>query len=106
MVRSAVVSLGFGSANQRPRSTDRRSSSIEVGIRRSGGHSFRVRLFDLSPKGCKVEFVERPEVGERIWVKFDTLQGIAGSVRWVAGHVGGIQFEPAMHEAVFHALFD
>lgn len=105
MVRSTVVSLGFGPPKDgTPRSSDRAASSIEVGVRRSGGHCFRVRLFDLSPKGCKMEFVERPDIGERIWVKFDTLQGIAGRVRWIAGHVGGVQFEPAMHEAVFRAL--
>jgi hypothetical protein len=63
-----------------------------------------VRLFDLSPRGCKIEFVERPEIGELVWVKFDALQGIAARVRWIAGHVGGVQFEPAMHEAVFRNL--
>jgi hypothetical protein len=86
------------------RSSDRAISTAEAGIRRSGGRNFRVRIFDLSPRGCKMEFVERPEIGERVWVKFDALQGIAGRVRWVAGHVGGVQFEPAMHEAVFHNL--
>jgi hypothetical protein len=86
------------------RSWDRTAFSLEVGIRRSGGRSFRVRLFDLSPQGCKMEFVERPDVGECVWVKFDRLQGIEGRVRWVAGHTGGVQFQPAMHEAVFRGL--
>jgi hypothetical protein len=105
MPHSLVMSFSCGQAKRpSPRSWDRRASAIEFGIRRSGGHCFRVRLFDLSPRGCKIEFVERPDVGERVWVKFDTLQGIAGSVRWVAGHVGGVQFEPPMHEAVFNAL--
>ena len=88
----------------RPRLRDRTTFSLDVGVRRSGGRSFRVRLFDLSPNGCRIEFVERPSVGEHVWVKFDTLQGIGGTVRWVAGHVGGVQFEPPMHEAVFQNL--
>jgi hypothetical protein len=105
MPHSLVMSFGCGQARRStPRSSDRRPLSIEVGIRLGGGHCFRVRLFDLSPKGCKIEFVERPDLGERVCVKFDTLQGIAGSVRWVAGHVGGVQFEPPIHSAVFDAL--
>lgn len=89
---------------QRPRCWDRTASSAEVGIRRSGGRSFRVRIFDLSPRGCKMEFVERPQVGELVWVKFDGLEGIAAKVRWVAGHLGGVQFEPPMHQGVFRNL--
>lgn len=76
----------------------------EANIRRSGTHGFRVRVFDASPVGCKIEFVERPAVGERIWIRFDQLQPIEGTVRWVAGHVGGIEFARPLHEAVFERL--
>src|SRR5690348_14700009 len=76
----------------------------EANIRRSGAHGFRVRVFDASPEGCKIEFIERPAVGERIWIKFDQLQAIEGTVRWVAGHVGGIEFANPLHEAVFERL--
>lgn len=61
-------------------------------------------VFDLSPEGCKIEFVERPGLGERVWVKFDNLEALEGSVRWVAGHVGGVQFERPLHAAVFDRL--
>jgi hypothetical protein len=78
--------------------------SIEVAFRRSGGHGFRVRAFDLSPKGCKVEFVERPALGERVWVKFDKLEALQGTIRWVEGHIGGVEFDRPLHEAVFGLL--
>jgi hypothetical protein len=76
----------------------------EVGIRRAGLHAFRVHVFDASSEGCKIEFVERPAVGERVWVKFDGLEAIEGSVRWVDGHTGGVQFTRPLHEAVFERL--
>jgi hypothetical protein len=43
-------------------------------------------------------------VGERVWVKFDGLEAIEGSVRWVDGHTGGVQFTRPLHEAVFERL--
>ena len=86
------------------RSAHRKAIDAEVRLRRSGSYGFRVRVFDASSEGCKVEFVERPLVGERVWVKFDSLEGIEGIVRWVEGQTGGVQFERPLHEAVFHRL--
>jgi hypothetical protein len=71
---------------------------------RSGGRSVRLRIFDLSAEGCKIEFVERPSVGERIWVKFDGLESMAGIVRWTAGDIGGIAFEQPLDAAGFRQL--
>lgn len=87
-----------------PRGAGRQSLDTEVGIRRTGMQAFRVRLIDASPKGCKIELVERPAIGERIWVKFDGLEPVEGIVCWVAGHVGGVQFIRPFHDAVFERL--
>jgi PilZ domain-containing protein len=86
------------------RGPDRIHFTAEAGMRRSGGHGYRVRVFDLSPQGCKIEFIERPAVGERVWVKFDTLEAIEGTVRWIDGHIGGLEFERPLHDAVFQRL--
>jgi hypothetical protein len=86
------------------RASHRVGSVLEAGIRRSGGRSFRVNVFDISPQGCKIEFIERPAVGERVWVKFDGLEAVEGMVRWVAGHVGGVEFQRPLHDAVFKRL--
>jgi hypothetical protein len=86
------------------RAADRIQHRREAGIRRSGGRSFRVNVFDLSPRGCKIEFVERPDVGERVWVKFDGLESIEATVRWISGPVGGVEFRRPLYEAVFRHL--
>lgn len=65
---------------------------------------FRVQVFDVSPKGCKVEVIERPSIGERVWIKFDGLEAVEGAVRWTAGHICGVEFARPMHEAVLERL--
>jgi hypothetical protein len=87
-----------------PRQADRVPLTAEVGIRRSGLNAFRVRVFDASPQGCKIEFIERPAVGERVWVKFDGLEALSATVRWVEGHIGGVHFERPLYGAVFRRL--
>ena len=89
---------------QDSRGSPRHSLDAEVGIRRAGSPRYRVRIFDASPEGCKIEFVERPAIGERVWVKFEGLEGIAATVRWVEGYSGGVRFDRALHEAVFKRL--
>ena len=77
----------------------RRCLDVRVGFRfvwtylfrRSGSHGYRVQVFDLSANGCKVELIERPAIGERVWIKFDHLQAIEAEVRWVEGHTGGLE---------------
>lgn len=78
--------------------------SAEVLLRRSGRTNYRVHIYDLSRDGCKLEFVERPSIGEHLWVKFEGLDAVEGCVCWVDGHLGGIKFERPIHEAVFEVL--
>lgn len=66
--------------------------------------NFRVHIYDLSPDGCKVEFVERPELGELLWIRFDGLESIEASVRWIAGARAGVRFTHPIHPAVFDRL--
>jgi hypothetical protein len=87
-----------------PRSHERTSVEAEVGLRRTGKLNFRVRVFDVSPGGCRAEFVDRPEVGERVWVKFDGMDMIEASVCWIAGAKTGIRFARPIHGAVFDML--
>lgn len=87
-----------------PRGNDRVPLSVEVTIRRAGFHGFRVRAFDLSPAGCKIEFVERPSIGERVWIKFDNLEALEAEVRWIDGHIGGVQFARPLYGAVFERI--
>jgi hypothetical protein len=86
------------------RKAERVSVSGEVSLRRSGQHNYRVHAYDLSPLGCKIEFVERPELDERVWVKFDGLDAVEGMVCWIEGFVVGIEFVRPVYPAVFDAL--
>lgn len=86
------------------RGNERVGIAVEAGIRRSGLKPFRVRVFDLSRVGCKIEFIERPRLGECVWVKFDGLEALQSSVQWVEGHIGGVRFDQPFHEAVFAKL--
>jgi hypothetical protein len=70
-------------------------------LRRAGHRGYRVKIFDVSPHGCKAEFVERPELDEHVWVKFDGLDSIEAMVCWVRGFDVGLEFENPIHPAVF-----
>jgi hypothetical protein len=86
------------------RRAERVGVNAEVALRRSGQLNYRVHAYDASPFGCKLEFVERPELDERVWVKFEGLDAIEGHVCWIDGFVVGVEFERPIYEAVFNAL--
>jgi hypothetical protein len=76
----------------------------EVALRRAGKTNFRVRVFDVSPAGGRIEFVERPEIGELVWIKFDGLEAIEARICWVDGFKAGVEYSNAIHPAVFDLL--
>ena len=76
----------------------------EVALRRAGKLHFRVRLYDLCPNGCKAEFVDRPDVGEQVWIKFDGMEALEAHVRWIAGSRAGLKFARPIYAAVFDML--
>lgn len=86
------------------RSSERLPIAAEVLLRRSASRGCRVRVFDTSPLGCKCEFLDRPRVEERVWVKFDFLEAIEAQVRWVKGRSAGLKFMTSIHPAVFEML--
>jgi len=67
-----------------PHCAERRSERIAldatVSLRRSGQLNYRVRVYDASLHGCRLEFVERPAVDEQLWVRFDGLQPLEAEV--------------------------
>jgi len=87
-----------------PRRADRISVNAEVALRRAGRLNYQVHAYDLSPLGCKLEFVERPQLEERVWIKFEGLDAIEGLVCWMDAFRAGIQFDSAIHPAVFESL--
>lgn len=91
-------------AAQTPREYDRIALSAKLSLRRTGRQQYLARLFDIAPTGCKVEFIERPRRDESMWVKFDGLEGIEATVRWVDGFYGGLEFVRPIYPAVFDLL--
>jgi hypothetical protein len=91
-------------APPQPRRHERVSVDGEVWMRRSAKHHFRVHIYDLSPQGCKAEFVERPKLHEQLWIKFDQLEALEAEVRWIAGPRTGLEFVRPIHPAVFNLL--
>ena len=91
-------------ADLRPRTCDRIALTADLALRRAGRQHYRANVFDLSPSGCKVEFVEKPKVGERLWAKFDGLEALEAEVCWVEGFHGGVRFITPIYPAVFDLL--
>lgn len=90
--------------NRYARRADRVSLTAEIALRRAGQNTYRVPVFDMSPLGCKIEFVERPEIDEFVWIKFDALEALQAQVCWIAGFKAGVAFTSPIHPAVFDML--
>lgn len=76
----------------------------DVKLRRNSHSVFRVPVVDVSTEGCRLEFVERPQVDDKVWVTFDGLETLEGRVCWVDGFLAGLEFDRPMHPAVFDNL--
>jgi hypothetical protein len=63
-----------------------------------------VSVHDISPEGCKLEFVERPRLDETVWVKFEGLDAVESNVCWVRGSDVGIEFVRPIYPSVFDGL--
>jgi PilZ domain len=90
--------------SQDPRRSARIGLSAEITLRRAGQSRYRVKILDASPLGCKAEFVERPQLDEHVWVKFEGLEALEAYVCWVRGFEVGLEFEKPIHPAVFEGL--
>ena len=73
----------------------------DVTMRRLGKHNFAVTIFDASRTGCRVEYIEKPEIGERVRITFKGLQPLDARVCWVDCGFAGVEFERPIHPAVF-----
>lgn len=103
--------LVFGAADPTEKSylsrvSQRVSLSGQVSLRRLGQNNYRVRVNDLSPEGCRVDLVERPNIGEHMLIKFEGLDVLDGEVCWVEGFVAGLRFKNPIHPTVFGLLIE
>jgi hypothetical protein len=89
---------------QAPRKSARVQIGAMVKLRRRGHHNFTVQVFDLSREGCKLEFLERPQLDESVWVKFEGLEILEATVCWIEDRFVGVEFRRPIHGAVFDHL--
>lgn len=78
--------------------------NAEVTLRQTGNPRYCVSVHDISRHGCRIEFVDQPNLGDQVRVRFEGLETLAATVCWVEGFVGGLKFEKPLHPAVFTAL--
>lgn len=87
-----------------PRKHNRIGLDVQLALRRTSRQAYYGRALDLSPLGCRVEFVERPKINEVMWVKLEGLDAIEATVRWVDGFFGGLEFVRPIYPVVFDML--
>lgn len=100
----SVLALYLNLSPTIPRKSDRVGMTAEVTLRRPGRSNYRVRVYDASPDGCKVELIARPDVGESLSVRFDGMEPLAARVCWTEGFAAGVEFQKPIHPAVFDNL--
>ena len=99
-----ATSGGSSPESSRKRKSPRVPLKANVQLRRSGQSNYLVDVHDISPEGCKLEFIERPRLDETVWVKFDKLDAVEASVCWIRGSEVGIEFVRPIYPAVFDVL--
>lgn len=87
-----------------PRKHNRIELDVQLALRRTSRQAYYGRALDLSPLGCRVEFVERPKINETMWVKLDGLDAIEAVVRWVDGFFGGLEFVRPIYPVIFEMV--
>jgi len=72
----------------------------------ANGRAFPVRLYDLSPTGCRID-CSRAYIlsrGDRIAVRFSEEISLTGKITWRRGATAGVQFQGALPEAIAQHL--
>ena len=96
--------MAEGIGSDEHRRSERVPLSALVRLRKRGAPSYQVRIFDLSPHGCRLEFIERPMLEQQVTVKFEGLEGLEATVCWFDSFSAGVEFRKPLHPAVFDML--
>jgi hypothetical protein len=91
---------------KKPRRHERSLVHNDVFLKRSNGSNYKVSIYDASPEGCKLEFVVRPTLDERVWVKFEGLMPLEARACWIENPHVGLRFTTPFHPAVFDLLVE
>jgi PilZ domain len=91
-------------------SSFRRENRLPVVIparcRTRSGFADRLMVTDISPLGCRVESLAiTVQKGDLVVVTPQSLEGLCGTVRWVAGNSAGIEFATPLYGPVVEHLY-
>ena len=87
------------------RGSERREVLLSARCRKSSWIVHRVELNDLSEGGCCIiGGADGLELGQSVVIRFADLKGIPGTVRWVADHRAGVEFDSPVEAAVIAEL--
>jgi len=85
---------GFMSSELQNRRADRKRVDMKAHCRTVSGLRDKGKICDLSPEGCRVTtsglFMN---VGMRVLIKPEGLEGLTGIVRWIQGMDAGVEFD-------------
>jgi hypothetical protein len=75
-----------------------------ISFRRPREPYFSIRAHDLSPEGCRLACPERLDAGDLVWLQLPSLESLPAWVRWTHKSQSGVEFDRAMHPAVFEMM--
>ncbi len=88
-----------------PRGSDRKSVILTAQCRTQTGMRDTGRISDISAQGCCVStnylFFN---VGSRVLIKPEGMEGLSGVVRWIDRERAGIEFDAPIYEPVLDHL--
>jgi hypothetical protein len=86
------------------RREDRQSLAMNAQCKTPQGRRI-VAVSDLSTKGCRLSLASiRLNIGHRVTLRPDDLEGLTGTVRWIADGFAGVEFDYPLHTAVVDHL--
>lgn len=93
------------SQSNAPRRNERHPVSLDARCRTHTGLRDLGEISDLSSEGCCVTTNELfVNVGTRVLVKPDGMEGLTGIVRWIRGNRAGIEFDSPLYGPVVEHL--
>jgi hypothetical protein len=97
---SSVVDLNFATFTGKTLDPISMNALCRTGMDRRA-----VKLWDLSSRGCRI-FVAglTLNIGQRIVVRPEGMEGLDATVRWAEADFAGIEFDRPLHSAVVDRL--
>jgi hypothetical protein len=86
------------------RESERLPVMLRAKMKRLGRSGFEVPVSDIGTSGCKVEFADRPDIGETVSLRFDGLDSLEATVRWITDRNCGLDFVHPLHSAILDML--